>query len=77
MVVEGLANQTGLTVSDIALDLRLNEDLGLDSLDAVELLIVLEEETGMILGLDSGIKSLRTVNDLVDWLATSAHPAPA
>jgi acyl carrier protein len=63
-----LARQTGFKLDDISLELTLDRDLGLDSLDALELADVLEEETGVLLDIDSRIKSMRTVKDLVDWL---------
>lgn len=66
-----LAKQTGFKVDDISLELTLDRDLGLDSLDAMELADALEGATGVLLDIDSRIESIRTVKDLVDWLISS------
>jgi acyl carrier protein len=46
LVVDILARHAGLDADEVTLDLRIREDLGLDSIDAVELLMVIEQETG-------------------------------
>ena len=46
---------------------RLVEDLQLDSLDAVDLVVRLEQETGAEITEDE-LKSIRTVQDIVDIL---------
>jgi acyl carrier protein len=46
-------------------DARLQEDLDIDSLDAVVLAIHLEEMTGLLLEEDR-LKEIRTVNDITD-----------
>jgi acyl carrier protein len=46
---------------------RLVEDLGLDSIDAVELMVKLQEYTGKKLSPDD-FKAVRTVGDVVDKL---------
>lgn len=71
LVRAGLAKQTGFKLDDISLESTLDRDLGLDSLDALELADVSEEETGVLLDIGSRIKSMRTVKDLVDWLMSS------
>ena len=45
-VAKLLAEQLGLPVSKITPESRIVEDLGADSLDVVELLMTLEDETG-------------------------------
>ncbi len=71
LVRASLAKQTGFKLDDISLESTLDRDLGLDSLDALELADVLEEETGVLLAIDSRIKSMLTVKDLVDWLMSA------
>jgi acyl carrier protein len=49
----------------INLDSRLYEDLDLDSIDAVDLVVKLQELTGRKLRVDE-FKSVRTVGDVID-----------
>lgn len=46
---------------------RLQEDLDLDSIDAVALAVQLEQETGLLLK-QEGLERLRTVQDVVDFV---------
>ena len=50
---------------DITLEARLSEDLDLDSIDAVDLVVKLQELTGQRIKPDE-FKSVRTVQDVVD-----------
>jgi acyl carrier protein len=50
---------------DITLKARLSEDLDLDSIDAVDLVVKLQELTGQRIKPDE-FKSVRTVQDVVD-----------
>ncbi len=49
----------------ITLDARLADDLDLDSIDAVDLVVKLQEYTGRKI-LPSEFKSVRTIGDVVD-----------
>lgn len=51
--------------SDITLNSRLVEDLDLDSIDAVDLMVKLQELTGRKIPPDE-FKSVRTVGDIVE-----------
>jgi acyl carrier protein len=51
--------------SKITLQARLYEDLDLDSIDAVDLVVKLQELTGRKLKVDE-FKSVRTVGDVID-----------
>ena len=73
VVVAALADQTGSNPADVTLETELTDDLGLDSLDAVELLVLLEREVGRVLELDE--VSPVTVGDVVEWLMASAPAA--
>jgi len=55
--------------STITLETKLVEDLGLDSIDAIDLAARLEELTQKRLAEDS-LRSLRTVKDVVDLIFT-------
>ncbi|MEW5773285.1 MAG: phosphopantetheine-binding protein [Thermodesulfobacteriota bacterium] len=50
-----------------AADLR--EDLGLDSLDAVDMVIVLEQEFGVKISKESAIGDIRSLGDLYAFIA--------
>lgn len=52
---------------DIKLESNLFEDLGADSLDAVELNMALEEEYGFSIP-DEQLKDIKTVKDIVDYI---------
>ena len=58
----------------IRLDARLYEDLDLDSIDAVDLVVRLQDYTGRKIPV-AEFKSVRTVGDVVDQVhALLAHP---
>lgn len=46
LVIAILARHTGLPPEEISSSMRVRDDLGLDSIDAVELLMAIEQETG-------------------------------
>ena len=54
-----------LPTEKIILDARLSEDLDLDSIDAVDLVVKLQEYTGRKIS-PSEFKSVRTIGDVVD-----------
>lgn len=66
-----LADQFGINESDIALDKNLYTDLGADSLDAVELVMAIEEECGIEIKDDEAMK-FQTVAHIVDYLVLHA-----
>ena len=51
----------------ITMDSRLNEDLGIDSLDAVEIIMAIEEEYGIEIP-DEDAEKFQKVSDLVDFV---------
>ncbi len=64
-----LSEQLGIPQSKITLESRIVEDLGADSLDVVELLMQLEDNTGKTIP-DDKVASIKTVGDLVETLST-------
>ena len=54
-------------LEDVTMEADLTEDLGADSLDAVELNIALEEQLGMSIA-DEDRPYLKTVGDIVRYL---------
>jgi acyl carrier protein len=59
-----LADGLSIGVESITLEANISDDLGADSLDAVELIMSLEEEFGIEIGPDAA-GELKTVDDLV------------
>lgn len=62
---ETVAERTDAALDDIKMESTFRE-LGIDSLDTVELLMNLEDKLGVTIEVD---KKLETVKDLVDFIA--------
>ncbi len=62
-----LAEQLGIPQSKITLESDIVKDLGADSLDVVELLMTLEDNTGKTIPEDK-VTDLKTVGDVVSLL---------
>ncbi|MBQ1935574.1 MAG: acyl carrier protein [Clostridia bacterium] len=65
-----LAEQLELDENEIQLDSSFVEDLGADSLDVVEMLMILEEEFDVTVP-DEDAEKFQTVKDVVDFLKES------
>lgn len=66
-VAKLLAEQLGISVSKITPESKIVEDLGADSLDVVELLMTLEDETGKTIP-DDEVTQIKTVGEIVEVL---------
>ena len=66
-VKNALVESLNIDGDDIKLESLLNEDLGVDSLDAVELSLDLETEFDVEIS-DEELASLKTVKDIVDLI---------
>ena len=66
-----LAAQLGVDVEQIPEESDIEEDLGADSLDVVELLATLEEEHGIYIA-DEDVLAMRTVGDVLAYIELSA-----
>ncbi len=64
-----LAEQLGISESKITMESEIVNDLGADSLDVVELLMTLEDNTGKTIPEDK-VTDLKTVGDVVSLLET-------
>jgi len=64
-----LADQLGISASKVTMESDIVNDLGADSLDVVELLMNLEDETGKTIPEDK-VSELKTVGDVVNLLET-------
>jgi len=67
-VVEVLAEEFELDPSKMGPDATLYDDLGLDSLDAVDMVVVLEKTFKMKLTDEEALRSIRTMEDLFQFL---------
>ncbi len=64
---EILCNQFDVEEDEVTLTTRIGEDLGADSLDAVDMLMSLEDEFDVEIP-DEEIENIRTVGDLVSYI---------
>ena len=64
---EILCNQFDVDEDAVTLTTRISEDLGADSLDAVDMLMSLEDEFDVEIP-DEEIENIRTVGDLVSYI---------
>lgn len=62
-----IAEELGIDKEKITMDSRLAEDLGADSLDAVELIMTLEDEFGIEVD-DEAATKIKKVSDIVEFL---------
>lgn len=66
-VIEIIEKELNITGIEIDLKTRIIEDLGADSLDAVELIMALEDEFGVTVS-DERAQNFKTVGDIVKFL---------
>lgn len=66
-----LTTRVGIAPEEVKLPARLIDDLGFDSLDAVELTIAMEREFNVAIN-EEQIKELLTVADIVDLVSRLA-----
>ncbi|MDD3113635.1 MAG: acyl carrier protein [Candidatus Izemoplasmatales bacterium] len=66
-LVSIIANELSVSKADIQMETHLQDDLGADSLDAVELLMSIEEAFNIAIP-DSEYNNLKTVGDLLRFI---------
>jgi acyl carrier protein len=66
-VIDVIKQQFQFVDEELRAATHLVDDLDLDSIDAIDLAVRLEEETGLALGEDE-LKSIRTIEDIVDMI---------
>ena len=64
-----IAEQLSVDPADITLEATFVDDLGVDSLDLVELSMTLEDEFGIEEMSEEDMANIKTVGDLVEYLA--------
>lgn len=67
-----IAETVGCEAAAVTPEARLNEDLGADSLAAMELIMALEEKLDIEID-DAELDQFKTVNDLVSYLETKVQ----
>lgn len=63
-----IAETLGCDVENVTPEAKLAEDLGADSLASVELVMALEEATGVSID-DEALANMKTVGDIMGYLA--------
>ena len=66
-VKELLAEQLDANAEDMTLETRIVDDLGADSLDVVEMLMIVEDEFEIEIP-DNVIENLKTIGDVVEYI---------
>ncbi|HPT89036.1 MAG: acyl carrier protein [Acholeplasmataceae bacterium] len=66
-VIDIVSKELDINKDKIKLESRLAEDLGADSLDAVELIMALEDEFDIQIS-DEVAQSIKTIGDIVKYL---------
>lgn len=66
-IIDFMVDRLGLEAEDITLTARFQEDLELDSLDMVELVTILENETGIELD-DTAAEKLTSLGEVLAFL---------
>ena len=66
-----IVDTLGCEAEAVTMEATLTEDLGLDSIDAVELNIALEDALGTAIS-DEALKEMKTVGDIVSYLEQNA-----
>ncbi|ERJ12999.1 acyl carrier protein [Haloplasma contractile] len=62
-----IAEELSIEAEDIKLESKLQEDLGADSLDAVEIIMAIEEEFDIEID-DNEVVKIKTVKNIVDYI---------
>jgi len=66
-IIKMIANKLGKKIESVTLESKLIEDLGADSLDIVEMLMMLEDEYGITIP-DQDAMKISTIGDIVTYM---------
>jgi len=69
-VKEIIVNELKVEAAKVTLEANLHEDLGADSIDAVEVIMSLEDEFGISID-DDAAQNIKTVQDLVNYIESN------
>ena len=64
---ELVVDQLGAEESEVTMEASMQDDLGADSLDLVDLVMSVEEEFGVKVA-DEDLENIKTVGDIVDYI---------
>ena len=64
---ELVVDQLGVEEDEVTMEASMQDDLGADSLDLVDLVMSVEEEFGVKVA-DEDLENIQTVGDLVDYI---------
>ena len=70
---EALKKEFEFTEEQLVPSANLREDLGLDSLDAVDMVVVLEQQFGVTLRQGYDLRAITTLKDLYDFIEKLAN----
>ncbi len=70
---EALKKEFEFTQEQLVPAAKLKDDLGLDSLDAVDMVVVLEQQFGVTLRQGYDLRTIVTLDDLYNFIETLAH----
>lgn len=70
-IKEALITHAGVDAAAITMEANFTEDLNIDSLDLVDLIIMLEEEYNLEFDEDAA-ESIKTVGDVVEYINKNA-----
>jgi len=68
MVNEVFEQEFELELSQLTPEAQIFSELGLDSLDTVDLIVALQKKFGMTIRGDERVRNIRTMNDLYDFI---------
>ena len=66
---ELVAEQFSLEPEEVSMETSFEDDLGADSVDVVELVMAMEEEVELGVTQEEDLKGLKTVGDVVNYVA--------
>ena len=66
-IKEIFIDELGIDESKVTMDARFREDLGADSLDAVEIIMQIEEEFGVEIS-EEVIQDMKVIGDIVKYI---------
>lgn len=66
-----LAEQLDIDAEEITMDTEMAKDLGVDSLDAVELLMAIDSEFGVEIP-DEEVENIKTIGELVEYIESNS-----
>lgn len=67
-VREIIATTIDVNADEITMETSLQDDLGADSLDILEMIMVLEDEYSIAIDIESEMADITTVGDVVEFL---------